>query len=55
VALIQPTTQAARRRVLRTIEAVRRILTPEQWEMLPEGYRNFNAQPGRQRRPGGGT
>jgi hypothetical protein len=52
VALIQPTTLAAQRRVRRTIEAVRRILTPEQWEMLPEGYRNFNARQGRQRRPG---
>jgi hypothetical protein len=48
---IQPRLQEGRDAYLKAIESARLILTPEQWQKLPESLRNPTLQ--RQRRPGG--
>ena len=53
VALIRPTTQIARANVVRSVSALRRILTAEQWALLPVGLRNAGGQRRPPRRRGG--
>lgn len=45
--LIRPVMQEARQNVLESLDVVRRILSAEQWELLPEEIRDFGS--GRQR------
>ncbi|HEX9728369.1 MAG TPA: carboxypeptidase regulatory-like domain-containing protein [Gemmatimonadales bacterium] len=52
LALIQPKLQEARINLRRSVAAVRAVLTPEQWALLPEGIREIGVQAGRPRRPG---
>ncbi len=51
--LIRPKLEQARSNVRRSLDDVRDILTPSQWEQLPEDLRNFRAGqgPGLRRRP----
>jgi hypothetical protein len=58
-AAIRPTLDAARQGYLATLEAVRGVLTPEQWAKVPEELRNPQSRPprrelrGRRERPPG--
>jgi len=47
---LQPLLQQGRGNYLAAIESIKEILTPEQWEQLPENFRN----PRLQARPGAG-
>jgi hypothetical protein len=49
---LQPHLQAVRNNYVQAIAEVRQILRPEQWDQLPEWYRNPSLQ--QQRGPGGG-
>jgi hypothetical protein len=55
--LIRPKMQEAQENVRRSLEAVKDVLTEEQWKRLPEGIRRLGEQqqrPGRGMRPPGG-
>jgi hypothetical protein len=47
--LVQPLLQQGRNEYLAAIESTKQVLTPEQWNMLPDSFRN----PALQRGPGG--
>jgi hypothetical protein len=51
---IRPRMQQAQENARKSLEAVRGVLTPEQWSKLPERLRNPR-QPGQNRRPPGGV
>jgi hypothetical protein len=52
---MHPDIERGRREAMQALERVQRILTPEQWRLVPETVRNpFQAGRGAVRRPGGG-
>ncbi|MEP6732920.1 MAG: carboxypeptidase regulatory-like domain-containing protein, partial [bacterium] len=52
---LQPALQLARDNYVAAVKTLQAILTPEQWAMLPEWFRNPTTQPNAGRRPGNGA